>query len=57
MPTKLAAMVHQSARRVRSPSSQAPNSATQTGAVYWSKMALAAVVSLVAAAKSTVQPV
>jgi hypothetical protein len=49
-------MVSQSARVARSPSSQAPNKAIQTGAVYWSKIALAAVVSLLAMAKRTVQP-
>jgi hypothetical protein len=43
------------ARGVRSPRNQAPNRATQTGAVYWSRMALAAVVSLVARQKVTVQ--
>ena len=56
MPIKVARIVHQSAREARSPSSQVPKSATQTGAVYCSSIALAAVVSLLAAAKRMVQP-
>ena len=56
IPLKVARIVSQSAREARSPSSQVPKSATQTGAVYCRRIALAAVVSLLAAAKSTVQP-
>lgn len=47
-------IVSQSARVVRSPSSAALKSAIHTGAVYWSRMALAAVVSFVAAQNVTV---
>ncbi len=56
MPAKLAPMASQSARVARSLSSHAPNRAIQTGAVYWSRMALAAVVILLAMANRTVQP-
>ena len=55
MPASTAAMVTQSARVARSPRNQAPKRATHTGALYWSKMALAAVVSLVATQNVTVQ--
>ena len=56
MPAVTTAIVIQSARVARSWRNQAPNSATQTGAVYWRRMALAAVVSLVAMQNVTVQP-
>ena len=55
MPTITSAMAIQSARIVRSPSSQDPNKPIHTGAVYWSRMALAAVVSLVATQNAIVQ--
>lgn len=48
-------MVSQSARVARSPRNHTPKRAIQTGALYWSKMALAAVVSLVATQNVTVQ--
>ena len=48
MPPNTAAMVSQSTRVARSPRNHAPSSAIHTGAVYWSRMALAAVVSLLA---------
>lgn len=54
MPASTAAMVNQSARVARSPRNHAPSSAIQTGAVYWSRIALAAVVILVAVTNVTV---
>ena len=48
IPASTTPIVIQSARVVRSPSIQAPSRATQIGAVYWSRIAFAAVVSLVA---------
>ena len=55
IPARTAPMVNQSARLARSPRNHVPRSAIQTGAVYWSRIALAAVVILVAVTSVTVQ--
>ena len=55
MPPSTAAIVSQSARVARSPRNHAPKSAIHTGAVYWRRMALAAVVSFVATQNVSVQ--
>src|SRR3954471_24137876 len=54
MPPITVTMVSQSSRVARSPSSHAPSSATQIGAEYWIRIALAAVVSLLARMNSPV---
>ena len=56
MPLNTTTMVHQSARVARSPRNHAPKSAIHTGAVYWRRMALAAVVSLLAVTNRMVVP-
>src|SRR5687767_1279103 len=48
MPARTAKIVSQSTRVARSPRNQAPNRAIHTGAEYWIRIALAAVVSLLA---------
>ena len=57
MPPSAATIVNQSARVAGSPRNHAPSSATQIGAVYWSRMALAAVVRVVAVQKLIVHTV
>src|SRR4051812_28986572 len=54
MPPITVTMVSQSSRVGRSPSSHAPSSATQIGAEYWIRIALAAVVHLLARMNSPV---
>ena len=56
MPTPIAPMVIQSMRLGFSPRNQIPKMATQIGAVYCSRMALAAEVIWVAATKKTCVP-
>src|SRR5690606_18276868 len=56
MPVNTAAIVSQSARVVLSPRSQALNNAIHIGEVYWRRMALAAVVSLLAIVKAMAAP-
>jgi hypothetical protein len=48
MPPSTSTIVAQSSRVARSPRNQAPSSAIHTGAEYWIRIALAAVVSLLA---------
>ncbi len=55
MPPSTRKTAVQSARVARSPRNQAPNNAIHTGAVYCSRIALAAVVSLVATQNAMVQ--
>src|SRR5262245_63909741 len=48
MPARTAAVATKSRRVARSPTAHGPNIATQTGAEYWIRIALAGVVSLLA---------
>ncbi len=56
IPAITVAMVNQSFHVARSPRNAAPSSAIQTGEVYWSSMAFAAVVSLLANANEITVP-